>query len=215
MIPRRGRSESALVTVGRRAATRSASTEWVRRSGSSDAVAADASPAPGEVPEQHVQPVVDAGLVDDRHVHDQAARAPDRALEQAAAELRVATELAREPPVEDREPDRLEHRPSRRQRERLRRPRPATGATTSHSPSSSTAKRPSIGNAAEHQPLEHEEADAVGRQRWRRAPRPPVGEADLRRHAVLDRLLAPVGRNGLGEVGVLDEDMAKAWSAWI
>ena len=66
------------------------------------AVGADPAPASGEVPEQHVESIIDPGLVDDRHVDDEPARAAYGALEQTPGEFRVATELAGEASVEER-----------------------------------------------------------------------------------------------------------------
>ena len=163
-----------------------------------DPVGADPAPASGEVPEQHVQPVIDAGLVNDRHVHDQATRASDRSFEQAPAEFRVAAELTGEAPVEDREPDRLEHRPPGLQRQRLG----VLALPWAHDVA--LAKQldgePAVDrDAAEHHPLEDQKPDAIGAQCGVGAPR-SRRETHLRRDAVLDRLLAPVRRHGLGEV---------------
>src|SRR5436853_25122 len=72
------------------------------------------------MPEQHVQPVVDSGLVDDRHVGDQPQRASDGALEQAAPQLGIATQLTREAAVEQRKTDRLNDQPAGLERQRLR-----------------------------------------------------------------------------------------------
>ena len=66
-------SVSALVTVGRRAATRSASTAWVRCSGRITPSTAHSAPAVGQMPQQRLQTELDAGLVDDGHVDRQVA----------------------------------------------------------------------------------------------------------------------------------------------
>ena len=60
----------------------------------------DPPPAAGQVPEQEVEAKIDAGLVHDRHVDRELARAQDRAAEQAAGHLRKTGQLPHEPLVE-------------------------------------------------------------------------------------------------------------------
>ena len=112
------RSLSAALTVGRRAATRSASTVWVSRSGEGVSVWADSSPAGGEVPEQHQQAGVDAWLVDDRHVDGEVAGAFERAGDEPSGELGVARESVGGALVEDRDAGGLERAPAGCARER-------------------------------------------------------------------------------------------------
>ena len=62
------------------------------------------------MPEQHVQPHVDARLVDNRHVHGQLTRTLDGSGEQPSV-LRELGELAHETLVEHGETGRLEQEP--------------------------------------------------------------------------------------------------------
>ena len=64
------------------------------------AVAAHPAPARGQVPEQHVQPDVDPGLVDDRHVDRQVLGALERPGDQAPPELGVLGQALLELAVE-------------------------------------------------------------------------------------------------------------------
>ena len=69
-------------------------------SGTIDAVAGDAAPALGEVPEQRLQAAVDARELRDRLGGGEAQRALAEAVEQRGGDLRVARQLGGEAAVE-------------------------------------------------------------------------------------------------------------------
>ena len=125
--------------------TSSASTAWVRRSGTVTPPLPTRPQRDGEVPEEHVQAHVDARLVDDRHVHGDVARAADGPPDEPPAELRVVGEMRHEGLVQDRQPGGLQHAPARSSSAAWAvRPRPPRAAAGRPRPSSSAPKRPSM-----------------------------------------------------------------------
>jgi hypothetical protein len=66
-----------------------------------DAGAPDPAPAIGEVPEEHPQALLDAGLADYRHLGGEVSRAADRALEEPHGDGGVGRRSLRKAPVEE------------------------------------------------------------------------------------------------------------------
>ena len=72
------------------------------------------------------------------------------------------------------------------------------------------AEPPLDPHPADHQPAQHEHADPAA-EAERSAARPAARlDQELRRRAVLDRLLAALGRDRIGQLGVLPQHMTDA-----
>jgi hypothetical protein len=208
---RRERSDRALVTVGRRAATRSESTAWVSRSGSMTPSVRTLPQRLARCQRSRCRAHVDARLVDDRHVRREVPRTLDGASEQPRGELWVVGALAREALIQHREPARFEHRPERLQREGrlgLRLPRTQHVALAEQL---GTESPPDL-DPVEDQPSEYEQADTVPERREPAVDPRPRTDPELARHARLERAFPQLRLDRLGQVRVLTQDVADARS---
>ena len=137
------------------------------------AVAGDAAPALGEVPEQRLQPAVHARELGDRLRGGEAQRALAEAVEQRRGDLRVARHLGREAAVEHGDGERREHRPHGVDGQQAG----AAGALPraarrSPGPSSSALTWSATTSSRDEHAVEHEQADVVGARARRAATRP-------------------------------------------
>ena len=176
--------------------------------GHQHAFRANRAPAIRQVPEQHLQPDVDPGLVNDRHVDREAAAAVKRPAHQRAGQFRIAEPDAAVVPsnIAIREASSTLHRRwGSARRPLLTLPR-AQQVALAHQ---LRPGPPAESDAPHHEPPQDEQPDATGSDQTGAgrfgAPAAASDAADGARDALVDGPVAQREGDGLGELRVLAE----------
>jgi hypothetical protein len=178
------------------------------------AIPADATEPAGQMPEKHLNPGINASMVDDRHGNREIARPPECARHQPSGQVRIATEEPREPLVQHGEPRWLEHGPGMPQWQHPNLVLVVPRAEHIPTPNQLGAEAAVDPDPAHHQPVDHQHADLAGHVRPLTTPRPAL-EMQLPDRASSRDLLATLLWYALSEIRIFEQDVADAVGFWL